>query len=58
MESRHTLNEEDLDILNSLKTQLDIHIPQLVERGVRKTNIEIELLFHIKKLLKEEVGYD
>ncbi|MCR4362023.1 hypothetical protein JDW21_19395 [Bacillus subtilis] len=58
MESRHTLNEEDLDILNSLKTQLDIHIPQLVERGVRKTNIEIELLFHIKKLLKEEVDYD
>ncbi|MCY8549476.1 hypothetical protein MOD25_06100 [Bacillus haynesii] len=58
MENRYLLNEEDLEILNSLKTQLDIHVPQLVDRGVRKANIEIELLSHIKKLLKEEAIYD
>ncbi|GIN67123.1 MULTISPECIES: hypothetical protein [Bacillus] len=58
MENRYILNERDLEILDSLKTQLDIHVPQLVDRGVRKANIEIELLSHIKKLLKEEAIYD
>ncbi|GIN25414.1 hypothetical protein NSQ93_21965 [Bacillus sp. FSL W8-0445] len=58
MENRYLLNEGDLEILNSLKTQLDIHVSQLVDRGVRKANIEIEILSHVKKLLKEEAIYD
>lgn len=58
MENRYLLNKGDLEILNSLKTQLDIHVPQLVDRGVRKANIEIEILSHVKKLLKEEAIYD
>ncbi|MGG1746682.1 hypothetical protein ABDI04_04675 [Bacillus licheniformis] len=58
MGNRYLLNKGDLEILNSLKTQLDIHVPQLVDRGVRKANIEIEILSHVKKLLKEEAIYD
>ncbi|WP_170865353.1 hypothetical protein [Bacillus licheniformis] len=58
MENRYLLNEGDLEILNSLKTQLDIHVSLLVDRGVRKANIEIEILSHVKKLLKEEAIYD
>lgn len=49
---RQKLNEEDLKILNSCKTQLDIHINYLLERGVRRANIQIELEWHIRNLLK------
>jgi hypothetical protein len=54
MEGRHILEEKDLDILESCKAQLDIHINLLLERDVRPANIEIELMWHIKKLLKGE----
>lgn len=50
---RHT-NDKDNEILESCKVQLDIHIKHLLERGVRPANIEIELMWHIKKLLKPE----
>jgi hypothetical protein len=39
------------DVMNSLKAQLKTHIEILLEQGVRKQNIEIELLHYIKKLI-------
>ena len=48
------MNEEELKILESLKEEIEIHVNNLVERGVRKANIEIELIWHIKKLLTNE----
>jgi hypothetical protein len=39
------------DVMVSLKEQLKIHIGILLEQGVRKQNIEIELLYYIKKLI-------
>lgn len=51
---KHQLDERDLEILESCKTQLTIHAQYLLERGVRPANIEIELVWHIKKLLKGE----
>jgi hypothetical protein len=48
------LEDKDLEILESCKIQLDIHINHLLERDVRPANIEIELVWHIKKLLKGE----
>lgn len=49
---RSILDERDKEIIDSCKTQLDIHINYLLERGVRPANIQIELEWHIKNLLK------
>jgi hypothetical protein len=48
------LNKED--VFRSAKQQLDLHIHILVEElGIRKANIEIDLIQHIKeKLYKQE----
>lgn len=39
------------EVLESCKEQLKIHIDKLVEQGVRKANIEIELTHYLKSLL-------
>ena len=51
---RHKLDESDERILNLMKDFLTKGIEELQERGVRPANIEIELEWHIKKLLKGE----
>lgn len=45
------MNEKDT--LESCKQQLKTHIESLLAMGVRKANIEIDLHFYIKELLKE-----
>ena len=44
---------KEKETLESCKQQLKIHIESLLEKGVRKANIEIDLHFYIKDLLKE-----
>lgn len=51
-EGKHILDEKDKEIIDSCKSQIEIHINYLLERGVRPANIQIELEWHIKKLLK------
>jgi hypothetical protein len=51
---RDKLNEEDIRILNDIKERITIGVNVLQERGVRPANIQIELEWHIKKLLKGE----
>jgi hypothetical protein len=41
-------------IMESCKNQLKIHTEILLEDGMRKTEIEIELLHYLKKLLYSE----
>lgn len=45
----YTFSNEE--VLNSCKTQLKLHIDTLLEQGMRKANLEIELIHYIKKLL-------
>jgi hypothetical protein len=47
-----TMNTED--IMTSLKMQMEIHIAHLLEQGVRKQNIEIELMHYLKRLVYAE----
>ncbi|MER2007152.1 MAG: hypothetical protein ABS939_06830 [Psychrobacillus sp.] len=49
---RHILDESDERILNLMKVFITKGVTELQERGVRPANIEIELVWHIKKLLK------
>jgi hypothetical protein len=42
------------EILQSVKDQLKIHIDMLLEQGERKSNIEIELLHYMKKLIYKD----
>ena len=51
---RHKLDRTDTYILDKMKEYLTTGIEELQERGVRPANIEIELEWHIKKLLKGE----
>jgi hypothetical protein len=51
---RHILNEEDKVILDDMKRKLEMGIKLLQDRGVRHANIQIELEWHIKKILKGE----
>lgn len=53
---RHLLNEEDKQILDDIKRKLTMGIKELKHRGVRNTNIQIELEWHIKNTLSEEEG--
>lgn len=43
----------DKDVMESCKQQLKTHIESLLAMGVRKANIEIDLHFYIKELVKE-----
>lgn len=52
--ARYILNYTDKEILNAVKETLTHSIEELKERGVRHTNIEIELIMHIKKVLNAE----
>jgi hypothetical protein len=52
MDGRHILDKDDNRILWKAMHTLDDCIEELLERGVRPANIEIELMWHIKKLLK------
>jgi hypothetical protein len=45
------VNEKDA--MESCKQQLKTHIESLLDIGVRRANIEIDLHFYIKGLLKE-----
>jgi hypothetical protein len=51
---RHSLNEEDIEILNKGKEEISRTIKILRERGIRLVNIEIELVSHIRESLGEE----
>jgi hypothetical protein len=51
---RHILDEEDKRILEDIKERISIGVNVLQQRGVRPANIEIELMWHIKELLKGE----
>ena len=42
------------DIINSCKSQIDLHIDTLKILGMSNTEIEIELTWHIKNKLKED----
>lgn len=42
------------EIMESLKKQMETHINQLLDQGVRPQNIEIELLHFAKKLIYKE----
>lgn len=39
------------EIINSCKNQIKIHVDMLLGQGIRKANIEIELMHYLKKLL-------
>ena len=54
MEGRYILNEDDKAILEDVKSKISMAIALLKENGVRDANIEIELLWHVKKELKGE----
>lgn len=49
-EGRHVLTNEEQEILNETKQHITNAIAKL--NGVRRANIEIELMWHIKNLLK------
>lgn len=49
---RHILDEVDTWIINHAKASIYTAIRQLLKRGVRPQNIEIELHSYIKELLK------
>lgn len=52
MESRTKLTEEEQEKLNILKDEISAVVSHLLTMGVRPANIQIELEWHIKKLLK------
>lgn len=52
--NRYKLDKEDIRILSKGKHYIDVVIEELLERGVRPANIEIELIHYIKKALMEE----
>lgn len=51
---RSKLNEQDEQVLDDVKRKISTAIALLRENGVRDINIEIELIWHIKKELKGE----
>jgi hypothetical protein len=51
---RTELTKEEEYILDKAKEMLTDCITELLERGVRPANIQIELEWHIRKLLKSE----
>lgn len=53
-QGRSQLDSTDTYILDKAKEMLTDCITELLERGVRPANIQLELEWHIKKLLKPE----
>lgn len=51
---RYKLTEEDIDMFDAVKNLLAFGVEKLVESGIRKTNIEIEITHYLKNLLKED----
>lgn len=51
---RTQLNEIEREALNELKDEISSLVNHLVRMGVRPANIQIELEWHIKNLLKGE----
>lgn len=51
---RHILEEDDILILNEAKESIEKAVKLLLERNVRKTNIELELMMYIRKSLKHD----
>lgn len=54
MQGRTELTEQEKGIMELMKDTLSIGINELKSNGVRHANIQIELLWHIKNILKEE----
>lgn len=54
MEGRHQLDSDDMEIIDNMKEILSEGISKLRDRGVRTTNIELELNQHIKKCIKND----
>src|SRR5690606_9359584 len=52
LKERHILNADDQYHLDEMKRELTRGVKELKRRRVRSANIEIELMTHIKKLLK------
>lgn len=48
---RHKLDKFEQDVLNSCKVQIKIHTEMLLERNIRPSNIEIELIHYLKKII-------
>lgn len=53
VKQHHKPDEVDAYILSMMKTVISQGMKELRERGFRGTNIEIELMTHIKSELKE-----
>jgi hypothetical protein len=54
LEGRAKLTEEEQAMIDSLKEAMEEVITELKHNGVRKANIEIELMWHIKNTLNKE----
>jgi len=54
IDGKHILDEEDIAILNKAKEAIKESVEQLLERNIRMANIELELHWYIKSLLKHE----
>lgn len=54
LNKRHIFDEEDIRVLNKVKNEIVDAIQNLQSRNVRDVNIELELVWHIKKILKGE----
>lgn len=52
--NRHVIDNDDRKILDYTKQVLTKSINTLKQRNLREANIEIELMTHIKKILKGE----
>lgn len=44
---------KEMEVMESCKEQLKIHIETLLGMGVSRANIEIELLHYMKRILRE-----
>jgi hypothetical protein len=51
-QGRTQLTEEEQERLNLLKDEINSVVSHLVRMGIRPANIQIELEWHIKNLLK------
>lgn len=52
IEGRYVLNDDDLAILDRVKEELKKGVEELKSRDIRGANIEIELTWFVKDLLK------
>jgi len=54
LNDRVELTKEEHSSLDEIKDSLTKFIEKMKENGVRSANIEIELIWHIKKVLRGE----